>query len=69
MGSVDATKAKLDLARKTHFTSILKLKNEPIDVVFGVAASAEEVDMQAKFTFFFTIISRSFSIENSMVDR
>ena len=34
-----------------------------------VADTAEEVDMPPKFTFFFTIISRSFSIENSMVDR
>ena len=36
--------------------------------IYGVADTAEEVDMQLKFTFFFTVISRSFFTENPMVD-
>ena len=36
--------------------------------IYGAADTAEEVDMQLKFTFFFTVISRSFFTENPMVD-
>ena len=38
--------------------------------IYGVAdtCTAEEVDMQLKFTFFFNVISRSFFTENPMVD-
>ena len=36
--------------------------------IYGVADTVEEVDMQLKFTFFFTVISRSFFTENPMVD-
>ena len=35
--------------------------------IYVVADTAEEVDMQLKFTFFFTVISRSFFTENPMI--
>ena len=60
-----------------HFsTKIEKPTNTPFKFlptfpqkIYGAADTAEEVDMQLKFTFFFIVISRSFFTENPMVDK
>ena len=46
----------IDLARKTHFISVLKLKNPPIDLIFGLVNTTERRQSLHVFNFYLLVL-------------